>query len=90
MMRKVVLSWAWIRSSGVSSRSYCRFGLMAVTLPDRKSSLPWSAVRPEEMVASRSRRAFAQPGSCFHASISSAVVARWSRTSIVDGVRWKT
>ena len=32
-----------------------------------------AAVRPDEIVASRSRRASAQPGSCFHSSISSGV-----------------
>ena len=47
-------------------------------------------MRPAEILANRARRARAQPGSFAHASRSSSVVARWSRTSIVDGVRWNT
>src|SRR3546814_1105453 len=90
MMRKLLFSCAAMRSSGVNSLAEVRFGLTASTLPERNSSLPWRAVRPEEMVASRSRRAFAQPGSRLHCSISASDVARWSRTSMVEGVRWKT
>ena len=47
-------------------------------------------MRPAEILANRARPARAHPGSRDHCSISSGVVARWSRTSIVDGVRWNT
>ena len=48
------------------------------------------AVRPAEILANRARRALAHPGSVDQVSISSELVGRWSRTSIVDGVRWNT
>ena len=62
MMRKLVFNCRSIISAGESARSYCRRSLKSLTLHDRKSSLPCNAVRPEEIIASRSRRAFAQPG----------------------------
>ena len=76
MIRKLVSSCLAIISCGVSARSYCLRSLKSETLPDRKSSLPCSAVRPDEIIARRSRRARAQPGSFDQASISCGVVAR--------------
>ena len=90
MIRKFVSSCFWTSSSGVSWRSCCFRSLKSATRPARYSSLALIAVRPEEIFAKRARRARAHPGSPFQASISSGFVARWSRTSMEDGVRWKT